>query len=213
MKFLSQFSIYWRVCISLCQRAHSMEERTCYNRILWIIDSAEVTPLKAEALYPQRSCIFGGSWGGGGSSDSPETVPDPSQKCCLKGWDSVSQISICIWFCAFGDGGGRLLMHVKCVHICRLWADVVKLFSLGQWITRDVCGFTLPQLHHCLFAPQSQRRALCFCHCIPDPDPSLSKLYLQLNTFPWSFICCIAVKPAVPFREAINCSNVFVFRV
>lgn len=43
-----------------------MEDRTCYNRILWIIDSAEVTPLKAEALYPQRSCIFGGSWGGGG---------------------------------------------------------------------------------------------------------------------------------------------------
>lgn len=36
----------------------------CCNRILWFINSAELTPLRAEALYPQRSCSFGGSWGG-----------------------------------------------------------------------------------------------------------------------------------------------------
>lgn len=35
----------------------------CYNRILWFINNAELTPLKAEALYPQRSCRFGVSWG------------------------------------------------------------------------------------------------------------------------------------------------------
>lgn len=27
-----------------------------------VYNNAELTPLKAEALYPQRSCSFGGSW-------------------------------------------------------------------------------------------------------------------------------------------------------
>lgn len=78
---------------------------------------------------------------------------------------------------------GRLPMHVKCVHICRPWADAVKLFSLGQRITRDVRGFTLPQLHSCLH--HGARGELCASAIAsPIPDPGLSELYLQLNTFP-----------------------------
>lgn len=52
-----------------------MEEGPHQSRILWFINSAELTPLKAEALYPWRSCSSGGSCEGflGG----PEAVPPP----------------------------------------------------------------------------------------------------------------------------------------
>lgn len=149
---------------------------------------------------------------GRGSSDGPETVSDPSQKGCLEGWDSVSQISICIWLCAFGDGVGRLLMHVN---VCTLWAlgwCCETLFTRTG--NNQGCPWLYTVTAALLFASWSQRRALCFCHCIPDPRSQLVWALPAAQHFSLTaFMCCIAVRAAVPCREAINCSSVFVFRV
>lgn len=106
-----------------------MEERMCSSRILWFINNAELTALKAEALYPQRSCSFGGSWGGlqmvvrlcltnlrsAATKDEIAFLKSPSA------FDSVPL-----------EMEGDSYQCMLNVYICRLWADAVKLFSLGQ---------------------------------------------------------------------------------
>lgn len=54
-------------------------------------------------------------------------------------------------------------------------------------------------------------RGLCFCHhSHAVPDAALSELFAPQHFHLIAFLCCIAIRVAVSFREVINCSNVFV---